>query len=144
MARARMISKSISTSEKVNRKLSERLKAEGLREVTKGTLLYTWLHPHADDFGRMDGSTYWLKLNVVPDQNITEKEIEKILKCLDEINLIQLYSNDPDKRYIQIINFEEHQSGLHKRTESKFPEPPGNSGKLSVEGKGREGKGSRI
>jgi len=144
MARGRIISKSISTSEKVNRILVEKLKSRKFRQPALGPLLYTWLHPHADDFGRMDGSAYWIKYNVIPCIDISEKEIETILQCIVESELILWYDNGGSKKYIQIIGFEEHQTGLHKRTESKFPGPsekvreiPGNSGKILVEGEGK-------
>jgi hypothetical protein len=129
MARGRMLSKSISTSEKVNRLLPEALAKLGHLDPSRGILLYTWLLAHSDDFGKMDGSVYWIRLSVVPALNFTENEISDILKCLHEVKLINLY-NVNDKKYIQIIDFDNHQTGLHKRTTSKFPEIPGNTGAI--------------
>ncbi len=131
MAKARMLSKSISTSEKVNRALVEKLKEQNYKHPYDGPLLYSWLHPHADDWGRIDGFPYWIKLNVVPGlDDISESDVELILGCMKDVHLIEWYVVD-GKKIIQILNFEEHQQGLHKRTDSKFPEFPGNSVKVS-------------
>lgn len=121
------------------------LERRGFKRPELAQLLYTWLHPHSDDFGRLDGSAYWIKFNVFQCVNATEEEIEIMLECMDKVELIQWYTNGKsDEKYIQIIDFEKHQTGLHKRTASKFPDPPqrpaeipGNSGKFSVEGEGK-------
>jgi hypothetical protein len=139
MAKARMVSRSISTSEKVNRDLPKCLRENGIN-VFKGILFYTWIHPHSDDFGRMDATPYWLRLEIVPGLQFTESEIEIILKCLHDTNLIILYENK-GKKCFQIVDFDKHQSGLSKRTKSNFPEPPrisGNFTEFPSEGKGRE------
>lgn len=143
MAEKRMISKSISISERVNR-LTD----------TFHILLFTWMIPHSDDFGRLFGSPLKVKALVVPMLDKTIKEVEEALCCLHREGLINWYEVGSDK-YIQIENFDHHQSGLHKRTKSKFPEPPGNSGNFPeipseenrteenrTEEKGREQKGS--
>lgn len=134
-----MISRSISTSEKVTQKLPCALKQCGFSNPLAGVLLYTWLHPHADDFGRMDGSAFWIKFNIVPTLDIQLDDVNIILNILNDVDLIKRYKIK-DKEYIQIIDFEIHQSGLHKRTESIFPEFPGISKEFTVEEKGREGE----
>lgn len=126
MAEKRMLSKVISSSEKVN----------DLPDFFC-MLLYTWMIPHADDFGRLVGSPRKIKAVVVPMmEHVTSDQVDKALFELDKSRLIQWYEVDGSK-YIQIVDFDEHQSGLHKRTKSKFPEPPlhtinvpGNSGKV--------------
>lgn len=135
MAERRMISKSISISEKVN-SLS-----------LFGRLLYTWMIPHADDFGRLPGSPTKIKALVIPMFEETVKDVESALKDMSACGLILWYTVNGDK-YIQINNFEEHQTGLHKRTASKYPDPkqaeeihgkehfrefPGNSQKFPLE-----------
>lgn len=111
MAERRMISKVISISEKVN-SLS-----------LFGRLLYTWMIPHADDFGRLPGSPAKVRALVVPMADETVKDVEEALADMHRKGLIIWYEVNGEK-FIQITNFEKHQQGLHKRTKSKFPEPP--------------------
>jgi DnaD/phage-associated family protein len=112
MAERRMVSKCISVSEKVNSLPS-----------TFDMLLYTWIIPHADDFGRMPGSPLKVKALVVPMLDKSIKDVEESLSNLDHSGLIIWYEVNGDK-FIQVENFDDHQSGLHKRTKSKFPPPP--------------------
>ena len=111
MAERRMISKVISISEKVN-SLS-----------LFGRLLYTWMIPHADDFGRLPGSPAKVRALVVPMADETVKDVEEALSDMHKRGLIIWYEVNGEK-FIQITNFEKHQQGLHKRTKSKFPDPP--------------------
>ena len=110
MAERRMISKSISISERVN---SMSLFAR---------LLYTWMIPHTDDFGRMTGSPMKVKALVVPMADETKEDVERALTEMVEQDLIDWYVVD-GKKYIQIKNFDKHQTGLNKRTKSKYPDP---------------------
>lgn len=110
MAERRMISKVISISEKVN-SLS-----------LFGRLLYTWMIPHADDFGRLPGSPAKIRALVVPMGDETIKDVEATLHDMATRELINWYEVEGEK-YIEISSFDDHQSGLHKRTKSKFPEP---------------------
>jgi hypothetical protein len=114
MAEKRMISKSISISEKVNM----------LPDVFD-MLLFTWIIPHTDDFGRLTGSPAKVKALVVPMLDKSIREIERAIKELHDAGLIIWYQVENDK-YIQVINFDDHQQGLHKRTRSKHPDPPEN------------------
>lgn len=119
MAEKRMISKSISISEKVN-----------LLPDIFDMLLFTWLIPHTDDFGRLTGSPAKVKALVVPMLDKTIKDIESSLIRLHEAELILWYEIERDK-YIEVIKSDKHQQGLHKRTKSKYPDPiPGSSGKF--------------
>lgn len=118
MAERRMISKSISVSERVN-KLQD----------TFHMLLFTWMVPHADDFGRLFGSPMKVKALVVPMLDKTLKDVEEALSSLQRAGLIKWYEVDGDQ-FIQIDKFDKHQTGLHKRTKSKFPPPPGDSRKF--------------
>jgi DnaD/phage-associated family protein len=117
MANRRMISKSISVSERVNQ-LS-----------TFAALLYTWMISHADDFGRMPGSPAKIKALVIPMQANSISEVEQALQEMDSRKLIVWYEVD-DTKYIQFPGWEKHQAGLHKRTNSSYPEPLGHSEKF--------------
>lgn len=132
MAERRCVSKCISISEKVN-----------LLPDIFDMLLFTWLIPHTDDFGRLAGSPAKVKALVVPMMDKTIKDVEQSLLHLHQAELIHWYEETGEK-VVQIINFEKHQQGLHKRTKSRFPEAPINSRnfpEIPSEGKGREGKG---
>lgn len=120
MAEKRMISKVISISEKVS----------NLPDVFD-MLLFTWMIPHTDDFGRMAGSPAKVKALVVALLDRTKADVEASLERLNKEGLIIWYEIDGEK-IVQIVNFEKHQQGLHKRTTSKFPEPPGISGKVQT------------
>lgn len=129
MAEKRMISKIISISEKVN-----------LLPDIFDMLLFTWMIPHTDDFGRLVGSPAKVKALVVPMLDKSISDVEAALGRLSGNGLILWYEVDGE-RVIQIENFEKHQQGLHKRTKSKFPDYPGSSGKfqeIPSEGKGTE------
>jgi hypothetical protein len=110
MAERRMISKSISISERVN------------DMSIFARLLFTWMIPHADDFGRLPGSPMKLRALVVPMGDETKQEVEDALHEMDQHHLIQWYTI-AGTRYIQINGFEKHQSGIHKRTQSRYPGP---------------------
>ncbi|WP_348623657.1 DnaD domain protein [Paenibacillus peoriae] len=141
MAEKRMISKVISISEKVN----------DLPDVFD-MLLFTWMIPHTDDFGRLAGSPAKVKALVVPMLDKLVADVKESLQRLESAGLIDWYEADGQK-VVQIVNFEDHQQGLHKRTRSKFPDPPannddifadfpgtsGNFPKIPLEGKGTEG-----
>ena len=134
MASGRMLRSQISTSSQVN-DLS-----------LKAALLFTWLVSHVDDFGRMSGNPRRIKALVVPMRDdITSKDTEKCLYEIASKNLIKLYEVDGEI-FLQLVNFEKHQTGLHKRTSSKYPAPeaasnldsgkfpeiPGNSGSTEL------------
>lgn len=127
MASGRIIKTQISLSEQVN-DLS-----------IHSALLFTWLIPHTDDFGRMYGNARRVKAIVVPMRD--DYDTQKVRECLDELHsakLIDLYKVDGDY-YIQLPAFETHQTGLHKRTKSKYPDIedaddiPGSSGNFPSE-----------
>lgn len=131
MAEKRMVSKVISISKKFNISLNEHF----------SRLLYLLLIPHSDDFGRLSGDPYKVKALILPMMSdVTWEQVKESLVKLHNSKLIIWYESD-EEMYIQIINFEEHQQGLHKRTRSKFPEPPKASQKfpeIPSEGKGIE------
>ena len=127
MARGRMLSKSLSTSERfatVPARLPEMFEF--------AQVLYCLLVPHADDFGRQQGDLHTIRTLVHPSSKRDRSDVEAALVALHEAELIVRYEVK-SKRYIQITQWDAHQVGLHKRTRSKFPAVPGNSG-LSREG----------
>lgn len=86
-------------------------------------LLYALAVTHADDFGRQSGDAFTVKTRVFPSSLRAEDEFEAALVALEQGKLIIRYAAD-DETVMEILKFEEHQQGLHKRTSSKFPEPP--------------------
>lgn len=119
MANRRSLWKTISTSEKLNCEIPTVI--ADLAEFTQ--LLYTWIIPHCDDFGRMAGSAWTVKAQVMPGSQRTVEEFDRALSALAKVELIVRYSVNGD-HFLQVTKWEEHQDGLHKRTASKCPEPP--------------------
>lgn len=143
MARGRMISKSLSTSQRF---LALNDVAGRLAEFCQ--LLYPLIVAHTDDFGRMAGDPQTVKFLVFPGSPRKVPEFLAALLHLETVGLIQLYPatpGDDSRMCLQVNNFDPHQSGLHKRTKSRFPEPPAISRKLrEVPGnsRSREEKGT--
>lgn len=134
MARGRMLSKSLSCSRRFNA-LSE--SQNGLAEFTQ--LLFALLIPHSDDFGRMPGDPFSVKMTVFPASPRALPEFTEALHALHDSELITVYQGEHADIWLQVNKFDDHQIGLHKRTKSlipdlkkansrKFPEIPGNSG----------------
>lgn len=122
MARGRMISKSLSTSEKFAALIPV---AGDLAEFCQA--LYPLLLIHTDDFGRLQGDPFTVKTLCFPASPRTLLEFAAALAHLHRSHLITTYVV-LDKTYIQITDFDAHQMGLHKRTRSRFPRIPGTSG----------------
>jgi hypothetical protein len=137
-----MVTKSISTSRRFAALAAE---AGALGEFAQ--TLFLLLIVHSDDFGRLEGDPWTVRLVAVPTSPRTEQEVATALAAMAEVGLIRWYDVD-GRRFVEIVGFEDHQSGLHKRTRSRFPEPPGDSGKLpeipsernGTERKGTEGR----
>lgn len=111
MAIGRIISKSISNSRKVN-SVSDR-----------AALLFSWLQPHTDDFGRLEGGSDDILYSVVPRRNWSVTEVEELLKELYSNHLIKSYYVE-GRRYIEIVDFEKHQTFRKDRPRiAKTPEP---------------------
>jgi len=116
-----MISKSLSTSER-----RARLNDVAGRLAEFCQAVYPLMVVHADDFGRHAGDPFTVKHVIDPTSRRTLDEFARALTFLDEVGLIHWYAVD-DRQFYQVIDFDQHQSGLHKRTKSLIPEPPGNS-----------------
>lgn len=111
MATGRMLRSQISVSPQVN-DLS-----------LKAALLFTWLIPHVDDFGRLHADERRIKATIVPmREDIKIDDIKESLMEMYDQKLIVLYMIE-DELYLQLTKFEKHQQGLHKRTSSKIPPP---------------------
>lgn len=120
MATRRMLSKSISTSKKVTRLYES---GDG-HDKSFAVLLYTWLQPHLDDFGRYDAEPFTIKFEVIPTfLDKTEKAVQDALNLMQDCGLLILYEAN-GRKVLQVANFEEHQTGLNKRTKSRYPDPP--------------------
>jgi hypothetical protein len=117
-----MLSKSLSTSRKYGAlyKLEEPLGSQC-------QAVYPLLVAHADDFGRLEGDPFTIKTAVVPGSNWPLSQVENIIASLAAVGLIAAYEID-GSHFVQIIDYDRHQSGIHKRTRSRYPEAPGISG----------------
>lgn len=139
MARGRMIAKTFSTSEK--RAALHRV-AGKLAEFCQA--LFPLLVAHSDDSGRQQGDTFTVKHAVDPTSPRPLVDFDKALAALASVGLIHWYEVD-GRRYIEIVQFADHQPGLKNRGNSKIPEMPPNAAgcrDVPLEGKGRELKGS--
>lgn len=112
MATGRMLRGQISVSPQVN-DLS-----------LKATLLFTWLIPHVDDFGRINAHPRRLKSIIFPmREDISISDIDESLYQMADQGLIILYQID-DEKFLQMTKFDQHQR-IDKRTASKLPSPEG-------------------
>jgi hypothetical protein len=142
-----MLSKSLSTSERRARLhdvLGPACPECGGSLAEFAQALYPLLVAHADDFGREAGDLFTVKHAVDPSTPRTTHDLRRALQALADVQLIRWYVVE-GRNVIEIVAFEEHQTGLHKRTRSKFPEDPGTSEKFPpnrTELKGTEQKGT--
>jgi hypothetical protein len=119
MARGRILGTCLSTSERFARLFDV---VPDLAEFCQS--LYPLINSHADDFGRQQGDVFTVKMRVLPASPRKLEDFGRALAALNDVDLIDWYVID-GRQFIQIVKFEEHQSALHKRTASKFPEVPG-------------------
>lgn len=119
MARGRMISKSLSTSQRF-----ARVHEVAGRTAEFAQILYALLLAHADDFGRIEGDPFHIKHAIVPTSPRPVSSVGDALRTLAVVGLIDWYEVE-GRKYIQINNFDDHQGGLHRRTASRFPAPSG-------------------
>lgn len=119
MANRRMLSKTVSTSEKLLL-LYETLQPDGMGEF--GQLLYSWLIPHADDYGRFDASPRIIKLRVMPGSDRPIADFRKAIEAMEKVDLIKIYGNG--KKYLEIIKFEKFQTFRKDRErQEEYPSP---------------------
>lgn len=115
-----MLSKSLSTSQRF-----ARLNVVAGRLAEFCQTLYPLLNAHADDFGRLQGDPFTVKHVCHPTSPRKVDQFAMALQALDDVGLVRWYEVD-GAAYIQIIKFDEHQTGLSKRTKSRLPECPDN------------------
>ena len=113
-AESRLIYSSISTSERVS------------SLGAKGALLYTWLIPHCDAQGRIQGKSKVIKQEVVPFiDDITTEDIANALELMQEVNLVIKYKDSKGRPLIQIADWWEWQTGLKYKAASHYEAPEG-------------------
>jgi hypothetical protein len=117
MATARLIAKSLSTSERRARLHDE---AGPLAEFCQA--MYPLLVAHADDHGRLEGSVFHIKHAIEPTSPRTVTEFKTALLALQTVSLIDWYVVD-GKYYVQVVDFKQHQPGLKQDRASKLPGP---------------------
>jgi hypothetical protein len=111
MANRRMLQKSYSYNEGLN-------DASDFEKV-----LFLLAIPHLDDFGRISGNARVFKSMVLPMDVRPSEEYEKALVNLESCKLIASYESEGEK-VILYPKFEDEQTGLDKRTRSRYPGPP--------------------
>lgn len=89
-------------------------------------LLYLIITPHLDDFGKIEGSPNMLRARVIPLSKRSPRFFETAIKELCDVGLIDWYEV-AGKKVIKYLTFDEDQTGLDKRTKSKYPDNPNNS-----------------
>ena len=114
MARGRMISKSLGTSRKFAALSGPLAEFSAAR--------YPLINSHTDDFGRLEGDSFTIKHRVWPTAHRDEAEFQGALEQLRSVGLIKLYLVG-EQQYVAVVGFDDHQTGLHKRTQSKLPAP---------------------
>jgi hypothetical protein len=132
VARARLLSASLGSSEKFHELMVRHKRIGEFAQV-----LFCLIIPNTDDYGRCEAGAFTVKHRIFPSCARLEKDFQAALSALDDVDLIHIYESG-GKLFIQVVNFEQHQSStLHKRTKSRYPDPPdrkarevpGNSGK---------------
>lgn len=115
MATARLIAKSLSTSE-CRARLHE--EAGPLAEFCQA--LYPLLIAHSDDYGRLEGSVFHIKHAIEPTSPRTVTEFKAALLALQTVRLIDWYVVE-NKYVVEVVDFKAHQPGLKQRAPSRFP-----------------------
>jgi hypothetical protein len=136
MARGRLISRTLGSS----RKYAALSKQAGkLAEFAQ--VLFPLLVANADDFGRQAGDAFTVKHAVFPTSPRREFEFSAALDAMHRVGLVQRYEVD-GVQVVQIVQFDQHQPGLHKRTKSHFPGFSGKFPEIPSEEKRTELKGT--
>ena len=86
----------------------------------------------------MVGDPKVVKALVLPMHVCSWQKVKETLHVLHQSGLIQIYDLFGEV-YLYAPTFDKHQQGLHKRTQSRFPEPPGLSGGFPPNGTEQKG-----
>ena len=124
MAQRRMISRNLGSSRKFH---AVNAKCGKLGDFAQA--LFPLIVVNADDFGRLEGDAFTVKHKVFPVSPRSEEDFETALQAMSAVGLIRFYEAGGD-RYLEIVNFDREQPGLHKRTKSDYPDPPDGFGKF--------------
>jgi hypothetical protein len=119
VARGRMISRTLGSSRRF-----KALEDEAGELACFAQLLYVLCVSHADDFGRLEADAFTCKHRIFPVSSHDEVDFAHALRAIDKAGLGVWYRVD-GQHILEITQFSVHQSGLHKRTASKFAAPPG-------------------
>lgn len=92
-----MIDKKISVSEQV------------ANMPIEAQLIFTWMIPHADDFGLLPYSPRTIKALVIPMHDITAEDVGIHLETMVKNNLLRVFEYN-GKKYYKINNFSQHQT----------------------------------
>lgn len=92
--------------------------------------LYFFTTPHLDDFGKIEGNPVTLKARVIPLSSRSPEDVKSAIKELVKAGVIDWYEVT-GKMIIKYLTFEEDQTGLNKRTDSKYPDNPNDSENIS-------------
>lgn len=113
MASRRMLARNITQSKKVSNLPDPWAK-----------LLFTWLLPFTDDYGRFHADADLVKAAVFPREHRLEiKHVEKLLSQLSSAGLIGIYENG-NSRYLEILDFDKYQTfRVDRPRQSEYPEP---------------------
>jgi len=124
MAQRRMISRNLGSSRKFH---AVNARCGKLGDFAQA--LFPLIVVNADDFGRLEGDAFTVKHKVFPISPRTEQDFETALQAMSAVGLIRFYEVGGD-RYLEVVNFDREQPGLHKRTKSDYPDPPEDFGKF--------------
>ena len=72
-------------------------------------LIFTWMIPHADDFGLLPYSPRTIKALIVPMHDFTAEQVEEYLKLMVKNDLLQVIEHN-GKKYYLIKTFSKHQT----------------------------------
>lgn len=90
----------------------------------QAALLFSWIQPHTDDYGRIEGETQDVLFLIVPRRGWSEDQVEGYLKELFDVGLLKKYHDENGKRYFEVYAFNEHQVFRTDRSrKGKYPEP---------------------
>lgn len=107
MPTRRMIHNKISRSEQVNNLSVE------------AALLFTWMITHADDEGKLKGSSASVRATVFPMKELKNEDVEKLLQEIVDQDLIYRWS-DEHGTYIEFPTWFKHQTLQKDRTKESL------------------------
>jgi hypothetical protein len=91
----------------------------------RAQLLFAGLWTIADKEGRLKDDPRWIRVEILPYSEIVDADVDALLNALatGPDPFINRYEVD-GRKYLQVVNWQEHQSPHHTERESRIPEPP--------------------